>query len=433
MRDYSDAKGAAVRGLQRSTRVCLCAFTLAMTGSGCAFGPKALEKTHGRYQESVLLVEEEQFLRNVVHLRYSEPRRSLSISSIATQYELAGGAEARPFFVAPNSSNGIFKTFTSVLPDVNVTGANRPTITLIPSNDSDPVRRSLTPISLDTIALLTETSWPAAVIMRLWIERLNGVPNAVSASGPSRGMLSDYARFQRIAELMQYGQDNEIAALRNESHEVELGGPVAADKITPSVVLEAAKAGMEYRPRQDGKGWVIVKKENKLFLRINPLAIGSPAVEELTALLNVEPSLPQYEVVVAPGIVADPLRSGRAPTAALRMMPRSTSQVLYYLANGVEVPPEHVACGYVKPIRDPTGNIVDPGVITRDLFAVHVSQGHKPPPNAYVAIRYRGCWYYVDDRDQSTKATITLMLQLNRLDFANEQPAAPFLTLPIGR
>ena len=53
------------------------------------------------------------------------------VPSIAAQYELAGGAEERPFFIAPNPSNSnvIFRTFTSVLPDLNVSGANRPTIT----------------------------------------------------------------------------------------------------------------------------------------------------------------------------------------------------------------------------------------------------------------------------------------------------------------
>ena len=347
--------------------LCLRGLIVITAGSGCAFGPKVLEKTHGRYQESVLLVEEEQFLRNVVHLRYNEPQRSLKVSSIAAQYELGGGAEARPFFVAPNSNGIIFKTFTSILPDLTVSGANRPTITLVPSNDSDPVRRSLTPITPESIALLTETSWPASVILRLWVERINGVPNAVSASGPSQGVLSDYARFQRIAHLMQFAQDNELASVRVEPHEVELGGPMPAEKVTSSVVLEAAKAGMEYRPRPDGTNWVVVKKENKLVLRINPSGIGSPVVEELTSLLNLESGRRQYDVVVAPGILPDPLRSPRPPSSELRIMPRSSSQVLYYLANGVDVPPEHIACGYVHPIRDPEGKLVDPRDYPRAL------------------------------------------------------------------
>ena len=173
---------------------------------GCAFGPKVLEKTHGRYQESVRTVNEEQLLRNIVHLRYNEIPFELNVSSIATQYELAGSAEARPFFIAPNPSNSnvIFKTFTSILPDLSVSGANRPTITLVPADNSETVRRFLTPIPTETLAFLSETSWPISVVLRLWVERLNGVPNAVTASGPSIGVISDFGRFRRVADLMQY-------------------------------------------------------------------------------------------------------------------------------------------------------------------------------------------------------------------------------------
>src|SRR4051812_40077961 len=127
-------------------------------GPGCAFGPRALEKTHGRYQESVRQVDEEQLLRNLVHLRYGESMMSLNVSSIATQYELAGGAEIRPFFAAPNpNSLNVFRTFARALPAADVSGANRPTITLVPANDGEAARRFLTPISPDTLAFLTAT------------------------------------------------------------------------------------------------------------------------------------------------------------------------------------------------------------------------------------------------------------------------------------
>jgi hypothetical protein len=121
---------------------------LAASGSSFAFGPRVLEKTHGRYQESVRQVEEEQLLRNLVHLRYGEGVLSLKVSSIATQYELAGTAEAQPFFIAPNPSNSnvIFKTFTSILPNPSLSGANRPTITLVPADNGDAIRKFLTPI-----------------------------------------------------------------------------------------------------------------------------------------------------------------------------------------------------------------------------------------------------------------------------------------------
>ena len=47
-----------------------CGLSLGLTG-GCAFGPKVLEKTHGRYNEAVRRVDEEQLLRNIVRLRYN--------------------------------------------------------------------------------------------------------------------------------------------------------------------------------------------------------------------------------------------------------------------------------------------------------------------------------------------------------------------------
>jgi hypothetical protein len=173
------------------------ALPVVLAAGGCSFGPRVLEHTHGRYYESFREVHEQEFLRNLVHLRYNEYPFSLNVSSVAAQYELAGSAEARPFFVAPNPSNSnvIFKTFTTILPDLLVSGANRPTITLLPGDEADAIRQFLTPISAETLAFLSETTWPVSTILRLWVERLNGVPNAVTSSGPQRGVISDFARF----------------------------------------------------------------------------------------------------------------------------------------------------------------------------------------------------------------------------------------------
>jgi hypothetical protein len=408
---------------------------LAAAGSGCAFGPRVLEKTHGRYQESVRQVDEEQLLRNLVHLRYGEGVLSLKVSSIASQYELAGAAEARPFFIAPNPSNSnvIFKTFTSILPDVSISGANRPTITLVPSDSGDAIRRFLTPIPTETLIFLSESSWPISVVFRLWVERLNGVPNAVSASGPPTGVISDYQRFRRLMDLIQNAQDHELASLRSENREIVVSGPLPASAVTAGAVVDAAKSGMEYRPREPDGAWVLVRKEPKLLTRINPRGYGAPEIEEIVAELNLRPDQTQYDVIVAPGHVPDPLHYPRLPSADLRITPRSTSQVYFYLSKGIEVPPDHLASGVARGFVDEEGKPMDGRELTRGVFEVHACAGHKPPPTAYVAVKSRGYWYYIDDRDQASKSTMSLVLQLSRLDFGNQTPAAPFLTLPIGR
>ena len=65
-----------------------CGFVFGLCGGGCAFGPRVLEHTHGKYYESVRLVNEEELLRNLIHMRYNEFPLALNVSSIAAQYEL---------------------------------------------------------------------------------------------------------------------------------------------------------------------------------------------------------------------------------------------------------------------------------------------------------------------------------------------------------
>jgi hypothetical protein len=404
-------------------------------GGGCAFGPKVLEKSHGRYNEAVRRVDEEQLLRNIVRMRYNETPLDLNVSSIAAQYELDGTAEARPFFIAPNPSNSniVFRTFTKILPDISVSGANRPTITLVPGDTGEAVQRFLTPISTDTLIWLFQTSWPVATVTRLWVERLNGVPNAASASGPPQREAPDFVRFRRIAELFQAVRAQKLATIHPDEHIVEVGGPLPASSMNASALVEAAKSGLEYRPREDGTSWSLIRRERRLVVDVNPEALDHPDLNELAMLLNLQPGLPRYEMVVAPGIVPDPLLFPGAPHTDLEISTRSTAQVWYYLANGVEVPPEHLAAGVAIGPVGPDGAPFDSRAVTDGLFTVHACAGHKPPKAAYVAVRHRGYWYYIDDRDQASKATLALVLGISRLDFARQQPAAPFLTLPVGR
>jgi hypothetical protein len=417
----------------RSAGVILSGVISALVAGGCAFGPKELVRTHGPYTDAVRLVYEEQLLRNLVHLRYNEPSSSVDISSIAAQFELSAAAEARPFFSSGATGEGFFRSFSTVLPDVLVQKTDRPTFTMSPIDEGDWVRRFLTPIPADTLTFLTGTGWPVAVIARLWVDRLNGVPNAVAAAGPRRGLAPDFARFLRIAELLQVAQDRELAFVQAQERVTELSGPLPADRVTASAVVEAAAKGLEYRPGPDGKTWVLIRKERRLVLEVTPGAGHSPVLAELMSLLNLVPGLPRYDLVVVTGGVPDPLLHPSPPSRELRIVPRSTSQVFFFLSNGVEVPAEHVECGLVQPPVDDQGKVFDSREVTAGLFTVHTCKAHKPPSTAYVAVKYRGYWFYIDDRDEASKTTLALMMQLVRLDFSRQQQAAPLLTLPVGR
>jgi hypothetical protein len=413
-----------------------CGLALGPAVGGCAFGPRMLERTYGPYYESTRHAEEEQLLRNLVHVRYNETPYALNVSSVAAQYELTGHAEARPFFVAPNPSNSnvIFRTFTAILPDVFAEASNRPTVTLVPENDSDDVRQFLTPIPADTLTLLIQTGRPVSTILRLWVERLNGVPNGPPAGGPACDAAPDGARFQRVMDLLQAVADRDLASIRTEERVTEASGPLPPEAVTAAAAVDAARNGLEFRRNTDGKSWAVVRRERRLVVQVTPGAEGSPDLVELEGLLNLVPGRPRYDLVVAAGRDPDPLLHPAPPSDAFHVTPRSTAEVYRYLANGVGVAPPHVTARLVRPALDAGGCALDGHDATGGLFAVYVADGHRPPASAYVAVEYRGYWYYLDDRDEQSKATFALMLQLSRLDFNRRSPGSgPLLTLPAGR
>jgi hypothetical protein len=402
---------------------------LGLAAEGCSFGPRMLEHSYGPYYESLRHVDEEELLRNLVHVRYHEASGALNVASIAAQYELTGQAEARPFFIAPNPSNSnvIFRTFTAILPDLLATGSNRPTISLVPGNQSDEIRKFLTPMTLENLVFLNQTGWPVSDLLRLWASALNGVASADPESGAACNGIAVPTRYHRALELLQAAADRELLSIAVEDKITEVSGPLPAATATASAAAEAAREGLELRPRADGTTWALVRRGRQLVIHVTPGTEHDPELLELEGLLNLVPGLSRYELVVAPGLVPDPLRHPTPPSTELRITPRSTAQVYLFLASGVEVPHEHLAAGLACPLT--AGHETTAG-----LFVVHTAAGHKVPRCAYVAVKYRGWWYYIDDQDTASKTTFARMLQLSELDLRRRPPGGgPLLTLPAGK
>jgi hypothetical protein len=111
---------------------------------------------------------------------------------------------------------------------------------------------------------------------------------------------------------------------------------------------------------------------------------------------------------------------------------RSLLQAMYYVAQGVDVPPEHVAQGLLTVTRDEQGRPFDWQNVTKGLFRVRSAKESEPPAHAHVAIQHQGYWFYIDDTDQDTKTTFSLLMELARMELSAKGGSEPLLTIPLG-
>ena len=107
---------------------------------------------------------------------------------------------------------------------------------------------------------------------------------------------------------------------------------------------------------------------------------------------------------------------------------RSILGVMTFLAQLVEVPPEHLHQGVAHQTLGRDGKPFDWNEISHGMFRVHSSSSR--PDSAYLAVYYRGYWFYIDDTDLESKSTYTLLAQLFSLQSASGSMQMPVLTIP---
>ena len=402
---------------------------LAALAGGCAIGPRSAEHNRLRYNEAIKTTTEQQLLLNIVRLRYTDNPSSLGISGIAEQQEIVAALKAMPFFTSAAAGNAFGGYRGVVLPQAELTGANRPTLTYTPLDDQEFTRRLFTPISLEGAAYLAKTTWPISTVFRLYLENLNWVSNAETASGPTPKRPPEYAEFLVGIQALQRLQDRKVVTLFTEEQEVRATDPVPAGPSTPTAAVEAAKAGLEYRKGEGG--WAVVRKQTRPVLRVDSLPPHDPDFAAFCRAFKLDPAKRTFPLTTD---ALDPFLAG-APAAGLGQLDletRSLLQVLFFVAHGVEVPPADAASGVAPQTFGPDGVGFDWDQVLAGLFKVGWADGKRPPECAAVAVCYRGHWFYIDDRDRDTKATFALLVELSRLELTAKAGTVPLLTLPLG-
>ena len=105
--------------------------------------------------------------------------------------------------------------------------------------------------------------------------------------------------------------------------------------------------------------------------------------------------------------------------------------VLFYVSQAVEAPSEHRERNLITITRGADGTPFDWGRLHRGRIKIRSSK--EEPKDAFIAVQYRGFWFYLEDSDLDSKSTFLLLEILGDLQAGTTPSAAPVLTLPVSR
>lgn len=349
-----------------------------LTFSGCVsnVGPKTVTPARFNYNQALSTSWNEQILLNLVRLRYRDTPVFLEVGTVLAQYSVTGSGNA----AIAITDGGVDDDVYGIGGSVEV--SESPTITYTPLQGDEFVRQLLTPISPATVLLLSQAGWSIERLMLCCVNRLNDLPNAPSAAGPTPDYTPRYAEFHHLARLLRELQVAGYFTFRVE--------------------------------RRDG--------QERFVVQIAPS--DDPEIDfkaaEVAEILGLERGQGTYELV----------EEGSAGTGDLLMTGRSLLGVFYYLSQAVSVPRAHVEAGWVTRTLRADGSDFEWHEITGPLFRVGNSADR--PSNAFTAVLYRGHWYYIDDTDLNSKTTFGLLTLLFSLQASGAEGPSPLLTVTAG-
>lgn len=342
---------------------------LASTGCG-HLGVRSIERDRLGYSLALSESIKAQALINLVRLRYIDAPVFLDVSQIVSSDSMETSA----------SLAGVYRVFgiqnwDSVTLNGGAKFTQRPTVTFSPLTGDKFMRAMMEPIQPAQILSLVESGYDAHFVLETCVSAINGLHNRSIVAQRARPADESFVRLMAVISQVQ------------------------------------AEGAIGFRLERAGKAEPVCVT---VFRRPQ----GNPEVEsaarEVKALLGLDAE--QERFVVVRGDVA-------GPAGQLTMQTRSMLQVMASLSSYIEVPPEDVASGRA---------MAAPPVPATGTAMFRVFSGSKRPADAFCAVRYRERWFWVDDRDWSSKRTLSFVMFLFTLASAGTDPSLPVLTIPAG-
>jgi len=339
--------------------------------TGCAaIGPRTVVRDRFDYSSAIADSWKDQMLLNMVKMRYGDAPVFLDVASVISQYQVAGQLNSNFSWSFPpkGDSQGVGGVAQYV---------DRPTITYAPLSGEKFTRSLITPIPPASLVTLIQAGYPIDFVFRLCIHSINGIRNKFG--GAARARSAD-PEFYPLLERMRRVQDAEGIGLRMKK----------VDQETAVVMI--------FRQKVD------------------------PAIEaDILAnrkMLGLDPQAQEYRVVY-----------GTVPSddKEIAILTRSISEILVDLASLIEVPEVHVT---EKRVNQTIVEQTVSGTPVRPLIQIHSS--HEKPADAFVTVRYRDYWFWIDDRDLPSKRMLTFIMIVFGLVETGGKEGAPIVTIPAG-
>ena len=336
---------------------------------GCSgIGPSTVPRDRFDYTAAISDSWKNQMLFNIVKTRYGDAPVFLDVSSVISQYQLAGALNLGATINYPPSS-------TSGTLGWAGTYVERPTITYTPIMGDKFARSLMSPVPPPALLSLMQAGYPVDLVFRLLVQEINGVRNRFG--GEARAQSAEPEFYSLIEKMRQ--------------------------------IQSSAAIGMRFTRKEKEEATFMVMRGER-----------DPAIEALSAevrkILGLDPDAKEFNVVY--GAVP---KDGKE----IAILTRSMLQVIVDLSADIEVPAAHVEEKRVGPTH--VEEAVKSGKIL-PLVRIHSSsEKHK---DAFVSIQYRDTYFWIDDRDLMSKKIFSFLMFLFTLMETGEKGTAPIVTVP---
>lgn len=339
---------------------------------GCAsFGPPSVDRDRFAYINAIASSWKQQTLLNIVKMRYADTPVFLDVGQIISGYQLQGAVTIGGS-VSSTSAYGDILNLGS-----EGTYTDRPTITYTPLTGAHFIQVMITPIPPPALLMRAEEGWAIDMLLQIGAQTINGLSNR---KGGTRGYAVD-PDFVSLLAALQRLQDSGVIDFRVE---------------------------VSSETKQEGTIMTISQKKD--------LPPEVQADRELVRkLLGLRPNFKEFKIIYG-------AMSRKDDEIAIQT--RSGFQILNQLGANVEVPPEHIVEHRTYPPIPESGDITQS---MPRLISIHAQKSQ--PSDAFVTVKYRDYWYWIDDRDFRSKGIFTFLMIIMTLSEKENNAQAPIVTI----